>query len=198
MKPKTTFWNRFDSNWNVESDHDYVSAIEKKAIDMEVITLREHVKPIYKITGTDTSYESTMTLQDGGKWATTPSQGYEHCSWLVLLRALQGQEKTSREWERSNGRSHTINYFIQMSRGCWDSMPLNVNKPLAPTNICHLVEMISMLGLVWTEFDMKRSSLRAEGNGYIINSEHMPGLGVLARFSQVSRPRHEENRMCLV
>jgi hypothetical protein len=84
---------------------------------------------------------------------------------------------------------------MQKRRGCWDLMPPNATRPFAVTTVCHLVEMISMLGLVWTEFDMKRSTLRAEDNGYMINSEHMPGLGVLTRFSQVERSEQKENRI---
>lgn len=52
-----------------------------------------------------------------------------------------------------------------------------------------------MLGLVWTEFDVKRADLSAEGNGYMMRSEYMPGLGILARFSRLSKPVHKENRI---
>jgi hypothetical protein len=74
-------------------------------------------------------------------------------------------------------------------------MPLNATKPFATTNICHLVEMVSMLGLVWKEFDMKNSSLAAEGNGYMVTSEYVKGLGILTRFSRLSKAEHKENRI---
>ena len=80
-------------------------------------------------------------------------------------------------------------------RRCWDFMPLNTTKPFATTNICHLVEMISMLGLVWKEFDLKKAPLAAEGNGYMVTSEYVPGLGILTRFSRLSKAEHKENRI---
>lgn len=52
-----------------------------------------------------------------------------------------------------------------------------------------------MLGLVWKEFDMKKTSLSAEGNGYMVKSEYVPGLGILTRFSRLSKAEHKENRI---
>ena len=74
-------------------------------------------------------------------------------------------------------------------------MPLNTTKPFATTTICHLVEIMSMLGLVWKVFDMRKSTLSAEGNGYMVKSEYVPGLGILTRFSSVLKAKHTENRI---
>jgi hypothetical protein len=166
---------------------------------MEIIELQKHMHPIYKITGTETSCELTMTkyIDENEKWANVHTAEDEGCSWVLLLDALQGQEKSSREWDNSRepGKNHTISYLIQRKQRCWDFMPLNITKPFATTTICHLVEMISMLGLVWTEFNMKQSALTAEGNGYMVKSEYMPGLGILTRFSRLGKPQHKENRI---
>ncbi len=166
---------------------------------MEVIEIQEHVQPIYKITGTESSCKHTMTKfsNDEEKWANVHTAEDEGCSWVLLLNALQGQEKASRAWDNTaeRGLSHTICYLIQRKTRCWDFMPMNTTKPFATTNICHLVEIMSMLGLVWKELDLKKSSLSAEGNGYMVKSEHVPGLGVLARFSRLSRAVHKENRI---
>lgn len=166
---------------------------------MEVIDIQKHVEPIYKITGTETSFKYTMTNygDENEKWANVHTAEDEGCSWVLLLDALQEQEKTSRSWDNTSqrGLNHTISYLIQRKRRCWDFMPLNAIKPFATTNICHLVEMMSMLGLVWTAFDVKKSDLSAEGNGYMIRSEYVPGLGILTRFSRLSKPVHKDNRI---
>lgn len=166
---------------------------------MEVIKIQKHVEPIYKITGTESSCRHTLTkyINENEKWANVHTAEDEGCSWVLLLDALQGQEKASRAWDGASheGKKHTISYLIQKKRRCWDFMPLNMTKPFATTNICHLVEMMSMLGLVWKEFDMKNAVLSAEGNGYMMKSEYMPGLGILARFSRLSKPVHQENRI---
>ena len=157
-----------------------------------MIWFNPHYQPIYKITGTERSCENTLC-----PIGYTQSIKYVACSWNTLLRAMQKQEKTSRAWDKSDGLNHEICYFIQKRRRLWDGaiLPLNVTMPYAETTISHLVKMISMLGLVWTEFDVKRSILRAEGNGYIITSEHISSLGIMTRFLQVLSPEHEETRI---
>lgn len=166
---------------------------------MEVIEIQKHVQPIYKITGTESSCKHTMTKFSHGdeKWANVHTAEDEGCSWVLLLDALQSQEKVSRAWDNTpeHGLNHKICYLIQRKRRCWDFMPLNTTKPFATTTICHLVEMMSMLGLVWKEFDMKKSLLSAEGNGYMMKSEYVPGLGVLTRFSRLTKAEHKVNRI---
>lgn len=198
-KPELTFLDRLWSASTSEPAQEDNRTFQEEAKHLEVIEIQKHVHPIYKITGTETSCKHTMTKfsNDNDKWASVHTAEDEGCSWVLLLDALQGQERASRSWDKSehSGQNHTISYLIQRKRRCWDFMPLNVTKPFATTTICHLVEIISMLGLVWVEFDMKKSILSAEGNGYMVKSEYMPGLGVLTRFSRLSKPDHEVNRM---
>jgi hypothetical protein len=199
VKPKTKLLDRFRRNSDVELGKENGKTFQEKAVPMEVIEIQKHVQPIYKITGTESSCKHTMTKFSNGdeKWANVHTAEDEGCSWVLLLDALQGQEKMSRAWDNTpeRGLNHTICYLIQRKRRCWDFMPLNATKPFATTNICHLVEMISMLGLVWKEFDMKNSSLAAEGNGYMVTSEYVKGLGILTRFSRLSKAEHKENRI---
>jgi hypothetical protein len=203
-KPEPTFWNKIFKKNVTKMYSDDVKPFEVKAEEMEVVELQKHVHPIYKITGTKTSCEFTMTKYNEveEKWANVHTAEDEGCSWVLFLDALQGQEKSSRDWDRDWDNSsepgknkHTISYLIQRKRRCWDFMPLNITKPFATTTICHLVEMVSMLGLVWTEFSLKESILTAEGNGYMVKSEYIPGLGILTRFSRLGKPEHKELRM---
>jgi hypothetical protein len=180
-------------------DKENSNTIQEGSIAMEVIDIQKHVEPIYKITGTETSCAHTLTEfnNKGNVWANVRTAKDERCSGVLLLEALQGQEKASRAWDKAThqGLNHTICYLIQRERRCFNFMPFHMEEPLATTNICHLVEMIALLGLVRKEFDIEESKLRAEGNGYMIKSEFIRGLGILARFSRVSRPVHEENRI---
>jgi hypothetical protein len=199
MKPKTKLLDRFFRNSDAELDKENGKTYQEKAVPMEVIEIQKHVQPIYKITGTESSCKHTMTKfsNKDEKWANVHTAEDEGCSWVLLLDALQGQEKASRVWDNTpvRGLNHTICYLIQRKRRCWDFMPLYATKPFATTNICHLVEMISMLGLVWKEFDMKNSTLAAEGNGYMVTSEYVKGLGILTRFSRLSKAEHKANRI---
>jgi hypothetical protein len=173
---------------------------ENKAIAMEVIELQKHFLPIYKITGTEESYKHTIAPVGNrdeirANAYMTPDEG---CSWLLLLKALQEQERVSRNWDNTpnHGSNHKICYLIQRFRRCWDHVPLNITKPYATTNFCHLVEIMSMLGLVWKGFDVKNSSLSAEGNGSRVKGEYVEGLGgssILMRFTPLSESDHREN-----
>ena len=199
MKPKVKLLDRFRRSSDAEPDGKDSKTFQDKAIPMEVIEIQKHVQPIYKITGTKNSCKHTMTKFSNRdeKWANVHTAEDEGCSWVLLLDALQGQEKASRAWDRADelGAKHTICYLIQRKRRCWDFIPLNVTKPFATTTICHLVEMMSMLGLIWKEFDVRRSSLSAEGNGYMLRGEYVLGLGILTRFFRLSKPEHSENRI---
>ena len=201
-KPRLTFRDRvriFRQNSDTQRASQNNKTVQAEAIPLEVIEIHEHVEPIYKITGTETSCKHTLTkfINEDEKWANVHTAEDEGCSWVLLLDALQAQEKASRAWDKASheGKGHTISYLIQRKRRCWDFMPLNVTKPFATTNICHLVEMMSMLGLVWKEFDMKKEVLSAEGNGYMMKSESVKGLGILARFSRLGKPIHKDNRL---
>lgn len=199
LKPKVQLLDRFRRSSDAEPDGKDSQTFQDRAIPMEVIEIQKHVQPIYKITGTKNSCKHTMTKFSNRdeKWANVHTAEDEGCSWVLLLDALQGQEKASREWDRADelGTKHTICYLIQRKRRCWDFIPLNVTKSFATTTICHLVEMMSMLGLIWKEFDVRRSSLSAEGNGYMLRGEYVPVLGILTRFFRLSKPEHRENRI---
>lgn len=199
LKPRAKLLDRFRPNPDAKHDPEQNKTFQDKAIPKVVIEIQKHVEPIYKITGTEESYRETMTRFSNGdeKWANIHTAEDEGCSWTLLLDAMQGQEKASRAWDNSGrqGLNHTICYLLQRKRRCWDFMPLNATKPFATTTICHLVEIMSMLGLVWKEFNMKDSSLSAEGNGYMVKSEYVPGLGILTRFSRLSKAEHKENRI---
>lgn len=190
-KPQVSFLDTIIRR-NIEKPYkENVKVEDEDAVPLEVIEMQRHVEPIYKITGTETSCENTRThhSNEKEKWANIHTAEDEGCSWVLLLDALQGQEKISRAWDNNQGgMKHTICYLIQKKRRCWDFMPLSTIKPFATTTICHIVEMMSMLGLVWREFDVKKADLSAEGNGYMLRSEYMPGLGILARFSRLSKP----------
>jgi len=184
---------------NDEPEPGPVRTLEPAAVPMEVVNLQPHMAPIYKITGSPTSYENAMA-NNMTKSIDSASirRGDLGCSWLALLDALNDQERISRTWDRGyskSGLNHTICYFFQRQRCCWDMMPPGVTKPVATTTISHLVEIMSMLGLVWTEFNVKASVLFAEGNGYTVSTEYVSNLGILARFSNLSRPRHDSNRI---
>jgi hypothetical protein len=163
-------------------------------------------RQIYNIDGSDASYVETNTMKpDKERQLRISTADDELASWVALLGAFQREEADSREWEmkhRITPRTikyrvpeYTICHSIQKMTRSYDFMPPALTKPYATTNISHLVEMTAMLGMYWKVFDEIRGNLRAEGNGYILTSTTVHGLGLVATFSVVGVSRFTENRV---
>jgi hypothetical protein len=61
--------------------------------------------------------------------------------------------------------------------------------------MCHLVEIMAMLGLYWKVFDQSTWNLRAEGNGFILTSTTVHGLGVMVIFATTGKSVFEDRRV---
>lgn len=70
----------------------------------------------------------------------------------------------------------------------------NVKQPYATTAICHLIEMMAMMGMYWKVFDQIVWNLRAEGNGLILTSTTVHGLGVMVVFSVTGKSEWADRR----
>lgn len=165
-------------------------------------------RAIYYIDGTDISYKNTRVLrpveqdqEDKQTVARVHTADDERASWVTLLSTLQLAEGNSRNWDRlSRGTSfkepkYQIAVGLQGKTRSWDFIPSSITKPYATSAICHLVEMMGMLGLYWKVFDQILWNLRAEGNGFILTSTSVHGLGVMVVFAVTGRSVFEENRV---
>lgn len=173
-------------------------------------------KAIHYIKGTETSYGLTRVqmpeVQSKTLSATTlgvHSADDEIASWVTLLETLQHAEFQSREWDARKSLlspprvpTHTIKapeyeleVGLQSKTRSWDFIPASISKPYANTTICHLVEIISMLGLYWKVFDESVWNLRAEGNGFILTSTIVQGLGIMVVFAKTGKSTFGERRI---
>lgn len=162
-------------------------------------------RPIHYITGTDESYRNTkvlgqleqkeVDLQAVNRVHTADD---ERASWLTLLSTLQRKELESRGWDEQQRKLGTrrpsqgqpgaieppeygIACCLQSKTRSWDFMPSSITKPYATSAICHLVEMMAMVGMYWKVFDQSLWNLRAEGNGHILTTTEVHGLGVMVK-----------------
>jgi uncharacterized protein YsxB (DUF464 family) len=165
-------------------------------------------RPIYYIDGTENSYRRTRVLkkedlkkqEQNANAMSAASRVHtaddERASWVTFLSALQTAEEDSRKWDKKarmecpprNGihipmPDYAIAVGLQSKTRSWDFIPSSITKPYATTAICHLVEMMAMLGIYWKVFDQISWNLRAEGNGYILTSTSVHGLGVMVVFA---------------
>ncbi|EXK40793.1 hypothetical protein FOMG_07534 [Fusarium oxysporum f. sp. melonis 26406] len=114
----------------------------------------------------------------------------ELATWLALLMALQRMEKESRQWQaeeffgynisnnewcnrashtplldnfnRNDANNlHTLTVGMQKKKKSWDTMPEHIKKPYATLTICHIVEIIAMLGIHWRVFNRNENRYRA-------------------------------------
>lgn len=173
-------------------------------------------KEIHYIDGTEDSYKNTRVLnqtaqKEADEQATTRvhTADDEQASWVSLLSALQMNEQQSRVWDQEmrnkcpprNGcgpikdPEYLLAVGVQVKTRSWDFIPSSITKPYATSAICHLVEMVAMLGLHWKVFDESVWNLRAEGNGYILTSTTVHGLGVMVVFATTGKSNFDKNRV---
>ena len=144
----------------------------------------------------------------------------ERASWFMLLSAIQLMERESREWHEAefgynedeppktifaqhNLRdrppeledSHTLVVALQRKRRSWITMPPSISRPYATTTMCHLVEMMAVLGVYWKEFNRMNDRYRAEGNGFMVLGERVSDLGLMFSFQVNGLGRFGRNRV---
>jgi hypothetical protein len=132
----------------------------------------------------------------------------ERASWVTLLSSLQKKERASRKWDEGQlpktppkdgtpeikRPAYELAVGLQAKGRSWDFVPASITRPYATTAICHLVEMAAMLGMYWKAFDQIQWNLRAEGNGFIVTSTMVHGLGVMITFGITGRSTFTDNR----
>ncbi|KAF7931369.1 hypothetical protein BELL_0224g00020 [Botrytis elliptica] len=173
-------------------------------------------KPIHYIDGTPESYKNTKVRQpidqlkkDKETTQRIHTADDERASWVTLLSSLQTEELISREWDEgtrsirppSDGQQpidppkYELAVGLQVKTRSWDFVPASMTKPYATSAICHLVEMMALLGMYWKVFDQIQWNLRAEGNGFILTSTAVHGLGVMVVFTVTGRSKFQQDRV---
>lgn len=167
-------------------------------------------REIHYLDGTEESFNKTRIpkppqQQQADKQAVARVQTAddERASWVTLLSTLQNAEAHSRTWDRTTREpgspikppKYQITVGLQRKTRSWDFIPSSITKPYATSAICHLVEMMAMLGLYWKVFDQSLWLLRAEGNGFILTSTSVHGLGVMVVFAVTGRSMFREDRV---
>jgi hypothetical protein len=174
-------------------------------------------RAIHYIDGTEASYRNTRVFGPNAQkkieaeaTARVHTADDERASWVTLLSTLQLKESMSRKWDldfrkkfppRDRPSSaidppdYSLAVGLQSKTRSWDFIPSSITKPYATSAICHLVEMMSMLGLYWKVFDQSTWNLRAEGNGFILTSTTVHGLGVMVVFAITGKSTFEERRV---
>ncbi|KAF4633579.1 hypothetical protein G7Y89_g4534 [Cudoniella acicularis] len=173
-------------------------------------------RKIHYIDGTDASYKNTKVLKpqaqkkhDETAISRVHTADDERASWVTLLSMLQRAEYDSRDWDKTvrtatpprtpikiaEDPEYEIAVGLQGKIRSWDFIPASITKPYATSAICHLVEITAMLGLYWKVFDQTVWNLRAEGNGLILTSTTVHGLGVMVVFAVTGKSKFTENRV---
>ncbi|CAK7245986.1 MAG: hypothetical protein STHCBS139747_007607 [Sporothrix thermara] len=158
--------------------------------------------------------EKCKILKDNNMREAIRTADNELTNWLALLMAIQRMERESREWQARMKRSytplsnvalttghiseygdHTMVVGVQEKTRSWDTMPDGLMKPYATTAMCHLVEIMAMLGIHWKEFDRRNNVYRAQGNGFLVTGSMVPNLGVAFTFEKIGKTWFQENRI---
>lgn len=177
-------------------------------------------REIHYMDGSPKSYKDTKLLgqdeqmeRDKETTASVTTADDERASWVTLLSTIQREEKESRKWDEDMRTAtpppsgalgtpckpclpkYMLAVGIQRKTRSWDFMPAQITRPYATSAICHLVEMVATLGMYWKVFDQSLWNLRAEGNGFILTSTNVQGLGVMVVFTATGKSAFQENRV---
>ncbi|KAF7951776.1 hypothetical protein EAE96_007074 [Botrytis aclada] len=175
-------------------------------------------KPIHYIDGTHDSYKNTKVREpddqlkkDKETVQRIHTADDERASWVTLLSSLQTEESESRRWDEgtrpkpsrppTDGQKliqapkYELAVGLQVKTRSWDFVPASMTKPYATSAICHLVEMMAFLGMYWKVFDQIQWNLRAEGNGFILTSTTVHGLGVVVVFTVTGKSVFQQDRV---
>ncbi|KAM0300323.1 hypothetical protein ACHAPM_006635 [Fusarium culmorum] len=171
---------------------------------------------IHFIDGTRKSLDATRTDLEPPPTSTKTKTGRivknERATWLTLLSGLQKMENQSQNWTRQQIMSlrprptsaqailssvagkHSLRTALQCERKSWDDMPPSVNRPYATTTMSQLIEMITMLGIYWRDFNPTYNIYQAEGNGFLVKGHNISGLGIMFYVQALDKAIFEENR----
>ncbi|KAF9766989.1 hypothetical protein IL306_000504 [Fusarium sp. DS 682] len=148
----------------------------------------------------------------------------ELATWLALLMAVQRMEKESRQWQAEifpcynpsnsgweatashtplpqkfdisdTNNLHTLTVGMQRKKRSWDIMPEHMKKPYATSTICHIIEIIAMLGIHWKVFNRNENRYRAQGNGFHVTGANIDDLGIVFSFHKMGETWFKENRI---
>ncbi|RGP78604.1 modin [Fusarium longipes] len=148
----------------------------------------------------------------------------ELVTWLTLLMAVQRMERESRQWQaemffgydvpynewrnrpshtplvgnfdiKDANSLHTLTVGMQKKKRSWDTMPEHMKKPYATSTICHIVEIIAMLGIHWKVFNRNENRYRAQGNGFFVTGANIDDLGITFSFQKTGQTWFKENRI---
>jgi hypothetical protein len=101
-------------------------------------------------------------------------------------------EKESRIWDSNRTiqpvislpyPNYSIAIAIQKRTQSWRLVPAGIVKPYAFSTISDLIQIVAMLGMHWVAFDQAVGNIVAEGNGLVLTSALVQGLGMLVTFT---------------
>ncbi|KAK6594060.1 modin [Botrytis cinerea] len=149
-------------------------------------------RPIHYIDGTPESYKNTKVRQpddqkkkDRETIQRIHTADDERASWVTLLSSLQTEELKSREWDNATrlkkptgdlikSPEYELAVGVQVKTRSWDFVPAR---------------------MYWKVFDQILWNLRAEGNGFILTSTTVHGLGVMVVFTVTGQSEFKQDRV---
>lgn len=68
-------------------------------------------------------------------------------------------------------------------------MPPEIVRPIAVTTISDIAIIALRLGMRWTDFRPEENTMRAEGNGHVLNSTVVRSIGIILQYMGVGDPK---------
>ena len=136
----------------------------------------------------------TIRLPEQGEESSTKyTYRADSVTWMPLLRAIYKSEKDvghvpSKDHPaygdgvgKNVGLTPTFAAVSLVERS-WDLIPADVVRPFAQTTVGAMITLADRLGMQWQSFNPYSGTLNAQGNGHVISSNKVRGLGILCEY----------------
>lgn len=104
--------------------------------------------------------------------------------WVALLSALHhlGDRYQIKSLRRYKARDSTSWPGIRIRYRSWDSMPADINRPVATTTLGEIAVIARRMGMSWKTFNPDKANLAAQGCGHSLTSVEIRALGLALRY----------------
>ncbi|KAJ4303150.1 hypothetical protein N0V90_002043 [Kalmusia sp. IMI 367209] len=112
-------------------------------------------------------------------------------SWALLLREMHRLYIFSLSHTDLDGVSKgkdCASPAVVYRRRSWDLVPPDVARPLAKTSVGAIVVLATRYGMQWKTLERQKGviTMIADGNGYVLNSVYVRGMGLVVSFLRSS------------
>ncbi len=180
---KLTTWKWHWSEFRFETYFISPEIVLGNAPQLNKATASKDIKKTTKTTG-----RALIEINDPGLqeyiWIPACARAYEN--WNAFLAEIRrcAIEQSVRIGHQTQELSTSWPYLSLRQRS-WDSMPFDVTRPIATSNLHDIAVLACRMGMTWKSFAPEQGQLHAEGGPHVLSSVQIRGLGLALDYRYV-------------